>query len=221
MTTSGSYDHSTTGYLLVKDAYVLNGMVDEEEPLTGDQWVKGIRVLNEMMSVFSTHKGLWLVEDVEVTLTPGTVSYTIEVGGTIDNPTPMRITHARAVYSSTHEVPMEVSSREGYMTIPNKALQAVPLQVYYDKGHGEMYVWPTGTSTNKTIKITTQRPVQDFDAQGNTPDFPNEWVLAIKYNLAEMLAPSGSVPPTVTQMAAQLLATIVSYDEEETSLFIR
>ena len=132
MTTSGSYDHTTTGYLLVKDAYVLAGMVDEEEALTADQWVNGKRILNEMMSLLSVHKGLWLVDDVTVTLVPGTTNYTIEVGGTIDSPTPMRVTHARSVYSTTHQIPMEVMSRADYMGIPNKILQSPPLQVYYD-----------------------------------------------------------------------------------------
>lgn len=221
MTTSGSYDHATTGYLIVKDAYVLAGMVDEGEALSGDQWVTGKRILNEMMSLFSIHKGLWLVDDLTITLTPGTVSYTIEVGGTVDNPTPMRVTHARSVYSTTHHVPIEVVSRADYMGIPNKILQSPALQIYYDKGHGELYVWPTGTSTYKTIIVTVQRPVQDFDAQGNTPDFPKEWILAFKYNLAEMLAPGSTVSPMVSQKARELLGSLVAYDEEETSVYIR
>ena len=221
MTTSGSYDNTTTGYTLVKDAYVLAGMVDEGEPLSAEQWVSGKRILNEMMSLLSIHKGLWLVDDITITLTPGTTSYTIAVGDTVDQPTPMRVTHARSVYSTTHHIPMEVVSREDYMGIPNKILQSPALQVYYDKGHGELYVWPTGTSTYKTIIITAQRPVQDFDDQGNTPDFPKEWTLAIKYNLAEMLAPGANVSPMVSQKAKELLATVAVFDGEETSLYIR
>jgi len=200
---------------------VLAGMADEEETLSADMWVKGKRVLNEMLSLLSIHRGLWLIDDVTVTLVPGTGSYTIAPSGTIDSPTPMRIINARSVYSTTLHIPMEIVSRADYMALPNKILQSHPLQVYYDKGHGAMYVWPTGTSTQKTIIITTQRPVQDFDDQGNTPDFPKEWVLPIKYNLAEMLAPSGSVPPAVASKAQELLAAVVRFDEEETSIFIR
>ena len=70
MATSGSYDATTTTAIMIKDAYVLAQMVDEEEPLPDELFVKGLRKLNQLMSVLSRNKGLWLVEDVTVTLTP-------------------------------------------------------------------------------------------------------------------------------------------------------
>ena len=63
--------------------------------------------------------------------------------------------------------------------------------------------------------------MQDFDAQGDTPDFPKEWLLPIKYNLAEMLAPGGTVSPMVSQKARELMGAVVAYDGEETSIYIR
>lgn len=223
MALSGSYDNTTTAYLMIKDAYVLCNMVDEDEALSGELWTKGLRKLNELMSVLSTHKGLWLIEDVEVTLTPGTPDYTIGVGETVDNPMPIRILSAKNIYSTTHHIPMTVISQSEYDSIPNKILQSPPLQVYYDRrtSTGELYFWPTGTSTYKTVQIKTQRPVQDFDTTGDNPDFPKEWVLPVVYNLAELLAPAGSVPELVSRKAADLLATIIRYDEEETSIYIR
>jgi hypothetical protein len=172
------------------------------------------------MSMFSIHRGLWLVDDVEVTLTPGTESYTIGSGLTIDTPYPMRISHARR--GTTSEIPIDVVSRQDYMDIPNKTLQAPPNMIYYhrQRNYGTLYVWPTGSSSNTSLTITTQRPVQDFDSEGNNPDFPKEWVMCVHYMLAEMIAPKyrGMIPPHVSSMSAQLRGTLLGFDEEETEI---
>lgn len=223
MATSGSYDNITTMSTILSDAYNLIGVIDDGEPLPAEMESYGKRQLNKLMSLLSTHKGMWLVDDVTITLTPGTTSYTMGVGETVNTPRPMSISAVRRYVSSSLEIPMKVEPRSGYMGLPNKSLQAPPLLVYYDQRRdtGELYVWPTGTNTEKTIIVTAQRPIQDFDSEGNNPDLPKGWILAIEYTLASLIAPKylgGVVPPDIKQTASDLLATIVGYDEEKTSL---
>ena len=226
MATSGSYDSTSTMSNIINDAFSLIGVHDDQETLPAEMWVYGKRVLNQAMSMLSIRRGLWLIEDVTLTLTPGTASYSIGDGETIDNVKPMDIGHARRVTASGTEIPMDVVSREDYQSLPNKTLQAPATMVYYhpQRDTGTIYVWPTGTADEDTIIVTTQRPVQDFDAEGNNPDLPKEWVLAITYLLATLLAPKylgGVVPAAVQAQADRLLATLAIYDEEKTSIFVR
>jgi len=209
---------------IIEDSLSLINAMDDGEPIPADMWNYGKCKLNQLMSFLSMNKGLWLIEEVSVTLTPGTESYTIGVGETVDNPKPMQISHARE--TSDQDIPIEVTSREDYMSIPDKDLQARATTVYYHPGRdtGTLYVWPTGTSTKKTIQLTTQRPVQDFDTEGNNPDFPKEWTLPITYILATMIAPKylgGEVPSAISSQASVMYAALTEFDEEKTSIFIQ
>ena len=226
MATSGSYDNTSTMSNIIYDAHGLIGVHDVAETLPAEKWVYAKRVLNQAMAMLSMRRGLWLIDDVTVTLTPGTTNYTIGVGETVDSPKPMSIEHARRVDSSSNHIPLRVVSRNDYMSIPNKTLQAPATMVYYDprRDDGELYVWPTGTTTEATIIIESHRPIQDFDAEGNNPDLPKEWVLAITYLLATLIAPQylgGVVPASIQAQSDRLLATLSLFDEEKTSIFIQ
>ena len=205
MALSGSYDNTTTAKEIVREAFSLINVHDDSETLPPAMWSYGLSQLNKLMSFLSMHRGLWLQSDLEVTLTPGTTSYTMGVGETIDTPVPMEISLARR--SETIDIPIDIVSRSDYMAIPNKTLQAPANMIYYHRlrDTGTLYVWPTGTSSDNTIKLTTQRRIQDFDSEGNNPDFPKEWTLAVEYLLAEAVAPKykGGVPQDIRVSAMQ------------------
>lgn len=225
MSTSGSYDNTSTMTEIIYDAFALINVIDDGETMPADQWAYGKRKLNELMALFSNHRGLWLIDDITITLTPGTTSYDIGVGLDIDEPKPRRIIDARRVMSGGNEIPIDVVSRQEYMSNPNKSLQSPANMVYYDprRDNGILYVWPTGTDTEDTIIVTAQRPIQDFDTEGNNPDLPKEWILCIKYQLATVIAPKylgGVVPADVKILADQFLASLINSDEEKTSVFI-
>lgn len=224
MSTSGSYDATSTLSTILYSAFGLIGAIDDRETMEAEEWVYGRRMLNKAMAYLSIHKGLWLVSDVSVTLTPGTASYTMGVGETIDTPKPMRVTHAYR--DGDTDVPMDVVSRQEYISLPNKTLQSPANLVYYSPGvsTGTLYVWPTGTSDDNAIQVTTQRPIQDFDVEGNNPDLPEEWVLLCEYELATLLAPKylgGEVPPHVKAKRDELLQALIAFDEEEQSMYMQ
>jgi len=223
MTTSGSYDRKSTMSEIIYDAFSLINVIDDGETMQADQWNYGRRMLNDFINMFSVHPGLWLKSKTTVTLTPGTTSYAVGVGETIDIPKPMQI---REAWRETggYEIPISVEPRSEYMGIPNKTLQAPPTLIYLDlqRDTGTLYVWPTGTATDNTIIIDACRPIQDFDTEGNNPDLPREWMLALKYQLAVVLAPKYKgtvVPADIKIMADQYLNAIIENDEEKTSVF--
>lgn len=81
-------------------------------------------------------------------------------------------------------------NRDDYFAIPNKDTESTPNSYYYDpqRDAGVLYLWPTTDSLRNKLKITYSRSVEDFDAAGDTPDFPQEWLEALVLGLAARLA---------------------------------
>lgn len=133
---------------------------------------------------------------------------------------PMRL-HSVRVAISGQETPLSRMARDTYFDMPNKTTEGVPTQFYYDPqlSAGKIYLWPTPTTVDYLIKISYERPLQDFDAAGNNPYFPVEWTRALVWSLAAELAPEHGVSlqrqTFVEQKAAMTLSDVVGFDREE------
>ena len=103
------------------------------------------------------------------------------------------------------DVEMEVVAKAMYETIPTKESEGAPNTLNYDPqlDQGVAYFWPRFDSVRSVIKIIFQRPFEDFDASGDTPDFPQEWYDALCYQLAVRLAPVYGMPGADRQMLSQ------------------
>ncbi len=100
-------------------------------------------------------------------------------------------------------------------------------QLYYDPqlGEGHAWLWPEPSNMNNVIVFNYTRPLEDFDAAGNNPDFPQEWYLPLTWNLASMLSLKYSVPVAerrdITALAQMYLADALNFDREgNTSIFV-
>lgn len=140
---------------------------------------------------------------------------------------PLRVPHARRVdLSSSLETTMTPAlSRLDYRSIPNKQGTGIPTQFYYDPqlGNGLLHVWPIATDSENAINFTFYRPIEDFDAQGNTPDLPQEWINTLVYLLAVDLAPEYDLPPPRFAMlkaeANEKLDRVSGWDREPESVY--
>lgn len=224
MATSGSTDWTTTEAKLIKAALSKIGVVDPEQSIDAADYADAREQLNMLSQVLATIADLWVTTDVTKTLTPGQPVYLVREGEVgegvyaINTPRPLRLKAARRSDGTT-QLPIEVVGRKRYMDLPNKTTQGPPLLVHYDPQltMGRLYVWQTGNTTWNTLILTFQRPIEDFDAAGNNPDYPKEWSLCLVYNLARVLAPGfvGGVPPDVDKMADTLLAALKAHDAED------
>lgn len=139
---------------------------------------------------------------------------------------PQRIHSIRRVTDSAanNEVPLIKLSREEYFDLPSKNVQGVPSQFYYDPQltTGALYLWQTPEDTSTRLRITYMRQIEDFDAAGNNPDLPQEWLECLVYNLAAALAPvfgkEQKALGYITPRAEHLLFSISTYDVESTSI---
>lgn len=106
------------------------------------------------------------------------------------------------------EIPMAIMSRIDYANLPNKTVPGTPTQFFYDPsltdglqslavgapGIGQFFVWPAPANNLSAVRFTAQRPLQDFVTQANTADLPQEWISALRYNLAVELAAEYDCP---------------------------
>lgn len=168
-----------------------------------------------------------------VTLT-GTLDDDVSVDATVLAYTtkiqrPLSIVHAALRDSDNNDTEMTAVSLQEYFSLSTKTASGVPSQFYYDPQttNGALYIWPTPAEVSSRIYMTIRRPVSDFDATSDTPDFPQEWFEALKFNLAVRLAPEyPSANPLrvqnlamVAALAQSSLDAAMGFDHEYTSIF--
>ena len=114
---------------------------------------------------------------------------------------PLKIVSARRFnYTSEIETPIDIEDRESYFDLPLKSGSGTPNLLFYDRrgganSTGYLYFWQAETSPADAIKFTWARPIQDFNAAADDPDFPQEWTQCLIFNLALVVAPEYDVPP--------------------------
>lgn len=224
MAVSNSTDFDQTASELIKDALILVGGLEDDEPADANQQAHALRALNRMVKAWGS-KGLkaWCWNELTLTLVASTSSYTIGPSGTLVADRPLRINNARKVISN-NETEIRIVSREEYMLQPSKTSEGEPVFVYYDPQltNGVLYVWPTPNSTDQ-IKFSAQQPMDDFDAASNNPYFPSEWLDAIVYNLALRLCPqyevTGEDRNYIAMMAEKFLQEAEDGDMDDGSLY--
>jgi len=136
---------------------------------------------------------------------------------------PLDIIEARVRYPGGTETPIEILSREEYMALSDKDAIGVANQLFFDPQTTDVKIriWPAASDVQYIIPFTGKMPIEDFDATANTPDFPQEWFMALSYNLAAMVAPKFGKKNigNIGNLAIHLKENARTFDEEHTSLY--
>lgn len=141
---------------------------------------------------------------------------------------PLRIVSGRRHnFSSAIDTPMDPPmSRLDYRALPNKNDGGTPTRFFYDprggaNTQGIVYIWPAPPDATNCMNFTWWRPLQDFNAPGNTPDLPNEWINALIWSLAEQMAIEYDCPANrysiIQTQAAQARDLALGFDREPES----
>lgn len=140
---------------------------------------------------------------------------------------PLRVTNVRRRDEADNDIPILTFSRTEYFDTPNKTTESATTQVYYDPklSLGEMHLWPAPNTVKDRLLFDGAFPLEDFDAAANNPDFPQEWLDAIVYGLADRLAPSYGVPLPERQdlrmQAREFLEDVLNWDVEPESTYFQ
>lgn len=115
---------------------------------------------------------------------------------------PLEILTAVLRDSQNNDVPLFKMNLEEYESLPTKAQTTSPTEptaYYYEAQltNGVLYTdAPAADDTSKHIHIVYLSPPEDFNSATDTPDYPQEWYLALVTGLAINIAPAYEMPVT-------------------------
>ena len=139
---------------------------------------------------------------------------------------PLRIMDARRFYlPSGIETPLIRMARLDYRDLPDKPSTGTITQYFYDPqlAIGKNWLWPAPPDSLSAMKFTAQTALLDFANASDTPDFPQEWLNALAWNLAEELAPEYGVGQqrmgVIAAKAAKSLEIVQGWDREPESVY--
>ena len=128
------------------------------------------------------------------------------------------------------DTPLQMLSKKEYNELGSKQSPGVPNSIFYDikTTYGSLYAYTTPNSTvatNYTLHLVMQMPLNDLNRAQDVPDFPNEWMNTLVWNLADQLAIEYSVPANHRQEIALRAKTyrdeLTAWDVDTYSTFFQ
>ena len=126
------------------------------------------------------------------------------------------------------DVPVMLISKQEYNILGSKKSTGVANTLFYDprKLNGILYVYLTPdvySQTNLQLHLIVQLPLDDLNSALEVPDFPNEWMNCLVWNLADQMSMEYGVPMNARQeialRAAAYKTQLVDWDVEASSTF--
>ena len=121
-----------------------------------------------------------------------------------------------------------VISKQEYNILGSKQSTGVANTIFYDPRqlNGILYVYLTPneyTQTNLQMHLIAQLPLDDLTTALGVPNFPNEWMNCLVWNLADQMSMEYGVPMNARQeiaLRANAYKTqLVDWDVEASSTF--
>lgn len=129
--------------------------------------------------------------------------------------------------SDTAETPVMMVARRDYQGIPLKQNGGSINQAFYDRqlNVGYLHLWGVPPAATELFKFTWHRPIETFEAAGDNPDLPEEWMQCLWYNLAKAVLPDFEVPAVqareIKEQAAEYLDSMRGFDREDEAIFVQ
>jgi hypothetical protein len=178
---------------------------------------------------------LWKNEELVMPLTAGVNTYSLGGFGSvamydsfdINKTTPVTdkpLKLIQAFYRNNQstppvDTPLQMLSKKEYNDLGSKLSQGVSNSIFYDvkASNGVLYVYTTPNTTmatNYELHMVMQMPINDINKAQDIPDFPNEWMNTLVWNLADQLAIEYSVPSNHRQ---EIMLRAKTYKDELTA----
>lgn len=236
MATSGLTTWNMTRDGIIQAAYRKLGVVADGVTASATQITNGAEALNNL--IYAWHADgmpLWAIKEFVFNLTQGQNAYPIGLGQTLNVPAPLKIIQAytRDLISMT-DIPMNVYTHNDYNLLATKTAQnpqGYPIHIWYEISNqnqvGTIHLWPSPdaySQSNRTVTIVYQRPFEDFNSSTDNPDFPQHWLNALIFNLADVLSYEVGLPlmdrNLLKAQAEKAHEEALSFGTEEGSLFL-
>ena len=128
------------------------------------------------------------------------------------------------------DTPLQIISKQEYMSLGSKFSTGIANSVYLNPGltstSVKLFLTPdTATATNYQIVLTCQKPINDISSSSSVPDFPNQWMQALVWGLADQLSLEFGLPinhrQEVMLRAEKYKENLMDWDVEYESTFFQ
>ncbi len=225
-----TYDFNLNRDEVIAGALRILGVISQGQTPDATQVSDAAEALNVLVKALEA-EGLpvWAIKKQAITPVANQSAYVIGDGQAINIAKPLRI--YQAYYHRADDgvdVPMMPLTQQQYNALTAKAQTGYSNQYYWEElnTYGNLYLWVTPDSTfaaNCTVNIIYQAPFADFDADTDVPDFPQYWLRALKYGLADEMAMEYGYPikdrQELAMRAEKYKDDALAFTQEEGSFF--
>lgn len=224
MATSGQYNFTINRAELIAAALRQTGRFGATDTISATDTTYCSQALNLLVkSLARNQKPIWCIQRVTVPMVTGQPTYNLS---TITGQTrPIRPLFAFLRDSTGNDVTLSIVARDDYNTLGQKSQQGVPNQLFWDGQLGAVTVtvYNVPFDSTHTMYIDIQRQLQDMRTDADTPDFPQEAFLMLKWMLADEIALEYQTPEstraTISQKAAQAYEAYFADERAEVSTY--
>lgn len=204
---------------LITSAFRLIGVLGSGESMDASMGADALVTLSNMLDGWAAER-LTLYSQLRSTkaLTASQQRYTIGTGGDLNQARPVWIDRAAYSKAST-EYPLELLSPGEWAAVGQKDLTSnTPTSLFYNTEFplGTIDLWPVPTDSDLTLVLYAPAAGLTSVTDLNTAiSLPPGWAQALRYNLAELLAPEYGRPldPAVVGVASASKARIKRVNE--------
>lgn len=219
---------ANTAFDIVQKAYEDAGYVQEGSSITDDQTIRGLARLNDLINLYQTQGlKLWLETDLAMPLVAGQISYDLMPGGDVDMVRPLRVKQAYFRDAFGNRRPLIVISRDEYsrlgqIHLPGQ-INSVFVEKKFDRLRINVWVPADTTGAQGTVHLIIHQQAIGIENVGGTTGFPQEWVIALRWGLADDIA-TGQPSDIVQRCAARAQAfrtALEDFDVEDAESFFQ
>lgn len=180
---------------IISGALRLISSLTPGEAVEGTEAGNALVVLNQMLAGFSADNGLINSSVFEsFPLVVGKTSYQIGTGAPDFNTVRPDEIINQWLYDTVSLIryPIDSITDIEYNAITLNTIQSIPKVIYYDSGqfpYGVIYIYPVSSLTTYQLNIESIKPIMQFATLSTAMNLPGEYFKALKYLLADELAP--------------------------------
>lgn len=229
MATSNSTNYTQTRDQIISDALQLLGVIGANDTAAANDVTFCSSMLNKMIKAWQAQGiNVWKEAEGTIAIVADQSTYTLNSTNYPTIGRPFKILNCRYQYSTGLERLMRPMGRTEFMSLPTKTTSEGASTCYFytpQLSDGLLYVWPVPQDSTDSLAISYIKVIEDFDASSDNPDFPQEWLDCLTYNLAARVAPAygislSKVNPDLAATAQGLLAEMQAWDVTDGSIRI-
>ncbi len=225
-----SSNYSVTRDQIIMSALRKLGQVepsDTSSTIDADIITNAAQTLNLMIKQWAMDGiKMWTIVELTLPLQASKTTYTIGPSGydlAADKPLKLVQAWMRNTQSTPDiDIPLMILSKQQYNVLGSKFSTGVTNSIYLDPNvlYSTVYLYLTpDTNAVSTFEVhmVVQRPLLDISSGTATPDFPNEWMNALVWGLADQMAIEFDVPMNHRQ---EIMAKAEKYREQASSFAV-